>query len=292
MDTLHLSRITLATACLLTLSLTGRGFAQPEPQHSNVDRLMPPLVQLNWFAQIDLGNQGVNPVQQIEQSSPENPGSNGRAYLYQGPPPSGRSGGGAGRGNCPVVSLPLTAMVPMSIEGSGQPTPGLTVSDRPTFWFYLPYALTDDRPAEFALLDENGEYLYRTTFTDTGSLNGIIQVAIPATVSPLAANKIYQWKMRIFCGTGDDSIDVWGDIKRILPDSALQQQLEQAAARPRDQGALYAANGLWYEALTRLAELYRRDPNNPVLAADWNSFLKSAGLASFVDKPLLDCCSP
>ncbi|NEO47950.1 MAG: DUF928 domain-containing protein, partial [Moorea sp. SIO4A3] len=81
----------------------------------------------------------------------------------------GKRKAAASRGQCPKVKEPLTALVPatpsMASDGQipltvGHATGtesvfGLTVVSHPTFWFYVPYALTPDLPLEFVLQDEN-----------------------------------------------------------------------------------------------------------------------------------------
>jgi hypothetical protein len=206
----------------------------------------------------------------------------------QAAPSRGRSRGGASRGQCMAGNQPLTALVPS--EGSNQlqgaAAIGLTTASHPTFWFYVPTALTPDRPAEFLLLDADGNYLHTTLLTGTPT-DGIVQVTLPTTAAPLATGQTYRWALQLLCETGD-AVDVWGEIQRVDLPSALQSQL--ATASTRDRAALYAAHGIWYDALTTLAELRRSDPDNTPIAADWQSLLQSVNLPNVANAPLLSCC--
>ncbi|NJO40157.1 MAG: DUF928 domain-containing protein [Cyanobacteria bacterium CRU_2_1] len=213
---------------------------------------------------------------------------------YQGSPSTGRARGGASRGNCPTVETPLTTLVPYVTTQEGessvtQSIVGLTSSLYPTFWFYVPYELSIDLPAEFLLLDDEGNYLYTKTLTETVSSAGIIQVSLPTTIAPLEVGKTYRWTFQVMC-EANNPIATWGEIQRVAIDNSLETQIEQSS--PRDQAALYAANGIWYEALTTLANLRIAEPTNESIDADWHSFLESAGLADIADAPLLPCCAP
>jgi len=92
---------------------------------------------------------------------------------------------------------------------------------------------------------------------------------------------------------------VEGPIHRILASSALTQDL--AAAAPREQAAAYARHGIWFDALTQLGRLYEAEPENPILAADWSTFLDALEInlpfigfstEDVIARPIIDCCSP
>ncbi|RDH47676.1 hypothetical protein CBF18_21710, partial [Mastigocladus laminosus WC112] len=54
-----------------------------------------------------------------------------------------------------------------------------------------------------------------------------------------------------------------GKVERVPLAPALKSQL--AAATPRERIALYAENGLWFDTLTHLTELYRTHPKDEAL---------------------------
>lgn len=220
---------------------------------------------------------------------------------YQAAPSTGRSRGGASRGNCNATDAPLTALVPTATqnhETGGNETlesettviPGLTTAPHPTFWFYTPTPLTPDQPAEFLLLDEAGEYVYTTTLNYTET-PGIIKVVLPTSLpnleNGLEEGKTYRWVFQVTCESGNP-IDIWGEVQRVAVSQELQTQLEQASTE--EQVALYAANGIWYEALTTLANLHFAEPNNPMITAGWSNLLQSANLEDIADHPLIACC--
>lgn len=197
----------------------------------------------------------------------------------QGYPP-GSLRGGASRGDCPQVATPLTALAPPAGWG-------LTIRDRPTFWFYVPYSLTDDRPGEFVLLDADRNYVYQTSNIRSAGA-GIIQITLPPSVPPLAIGQRYQWTLMIGCES-DNPIFTQGSIERIAPPADLSDRL--ARSTPLEQADLLANQGIWYDALTTLAELHIADPTDRTIAANWYTLMQSVGLSDLADQPLLDCCA-
>lgn len=202
--------------------------------------------------------------------------------------PSGHPQGGASRGKCPVASSQLTALVPVLPKTPDRPDAipvwALTVSDRPTFWFYVPYPLTRDLATEFVLQDEQGKYLYQTSLAQSGTPPGVVSVTLPATVPPLEVDKRYHWYFLIYCTASNPMfVDGWVERKP----NALSQ-----TALSREQAQRYAANGIWYDALTTLAQLRRQKPQDSTLTQDWTNLLQSAGLGTIAPAPLVDCCTP
>ena len=199
----------------------------------------------------------------------------------------GRRRGGARRSTCPEPQVPLTALVPAQKDAS-QFMPvtyvgGLTVAARPTFWFYTPYALSADMTAEFILQDA-GFTIYRVNsmeFAATQATPGFISITLPDAIKPLEIGKTYQWYFKVNC-TMESPPFVQGGVQRTALDPDLANQL--AAASLSEQAALYQSNGLWFDAIAALGQLYRANPNDPGISSDWISLLASLGLT---DMPAL-----
>ncbi|MCA1994661.1 MAG: DUF928 domain-containing protein [Coleofasciculus sp. S288] len=196
------------------------------------------------------------------------------------------------RGLCPAAKLPLTALILAAQSNSltaEQPL-DVTVAEHPTFWFYVPYSPDARFSAEFVLIDENEQDVYKTTFS-LKQKPGIIGLKIPEMLPPLQTGKRYQWVFSIVCDPNNRSGDatVNGEIERIPLNSTLQTQLESVST-PSERVSLYAQNGLWYEALTSLAQLRRNNLQNSTLQADWSSLLKSMNLNDIASEPLTSCC--
>jgi hypothetical protein len=205
------------------------------------------------------------------------------------PPDQGAPGdreGTAGRcDNCPPVYPPLTALVPTyKTSDQVQSVWGFTLAEHPTFWFYIPEQITPDNLPVFVLQDENSLEIYKTTLQATGMQPGVVSFHLPETVAPLEIGKRYHW---IFAVEG---VFVDGWVERIPPNPKLLSQLKTAT--PRERVALYAANRIWYEALTTLAVLRQEKPKDTTLFADWATLLGAINLNDITPKPIVQCCIP
>ncbi|MEC4806760.1 MAG: DUF928 domain-containing protein [Jaaginema sp. PMC 1079.18] len=177
----------------------------------------------------------------------------------------------------------LTALVPKKDREA------VTISDRPTFWFYIPFAANEFHSLKFRLQTEDG---YQVTLTPTSPQPGVIKVTLPESEPALNPNKTYRWGFFLYCQNPDVSsrvpitFFVGGTVTRILPDATLQGQIE-ATGGDRDLVALYAQQGLWYDALTLMGDRYSQNPDNPHLRQDWQDLLESVELTDVAAKPIV-----
>ncbi|MCC2695845.1 DUF928 domain-containing protein [Nodularia sp. LEGE 04288] len=209
---------------------------------------------------------------------------------------SGRRSGMGSRNDCPVVETPLTALVPFQerVATSKQTNTstsvdvwGLTTSERPMFWFYFPYT---NMSAEFVLQDSEENEIYKNQNIALTAKSGVIGISIPSTVAPLQVGKTYRWFFKISCNQQQITsvpIHVEGDIQRVNLNPILEQQLEEATD-PQQKIAIYAANGIWFDALTMLGQLRLANSNDASLAADWQSLLQSIKLENIAVFPLIN----
>jgi len=206
----------------------------------------------------------------------------------EGRPPQGQAGGA--RGDCLQHLLSLApkpteiAAQPEACELPGEETPTLTLSEFPTFWFYVPDQ-GGQGFAELTLFDPQGQPL-RQQIVLSGQA-GIIGIRL---TQPIEVDRSYTWRFRIDETPSEASMNssVRGTVRRISLDLTLAMQLEAASAQ--EQIALYAANGIWQETLTALIQLRQTQPSSAV-QADWSSLLASVNLGSIANAPLLDCCT-
>lgn len=212
---------------------------------------------------------------------------------YAPPPPPDRGSprtsdrGGASRGGCPPTDLPLTALVPAASAYGGY-----TTAAHPTLWVYQPYSLGPQDRIEFFIrsIDDQTE-LYRTQLsTNTGP--GLMQVTLPNTAPALEPGQPYDWYVLVFCNAERRRVApayTQGWLQRVDPTPELAQALSTADLA--EQSRLYAAQGLWYEALHRVALPNADDPAEEAnRAATWAGLLEAVDLGDFVDQPLTDCC--
>lgn len=167
--------------------------------------------------------------------------------------------------------------------------PTLTVAEYPTIFVSIPR--TSAKEAEFILAKDNDgeqEVIYETTVT-LPSNPGIVNVSFPnnKTLPPIEVGKSYRWYFSVICNPQDrtDEPHVGGEIQRVEPSPNLVAELKNAS--PRDRAAIYAEAGIWYNALNSIAQLRRSSPNDRAIAADWAELLKSVGLDTISQKPLI-----
>jgi len=176
--------------------------------------------------------------------------------------------------------LSLTALVPKNKIGQ-------TVSDYPTFFFYLPQ--TDAELAEFILEDQSGNQIYRQDLP-IKNVSGVIGVSIPANtnVPPLEVGKKYTWIFSLVCDPEDRSSDLLetGIVRRVELSAEILRELENA--NPRQKTFIYAENGIWQDALSNLAAARRANPNDTDLPADWESLLDSVTLGEIAKEPIVE----
>jgi Domain of Unknown Function (DUF928) len=222
------------------------------------------------------------------------------------PPPNrgiaGNRVGGASRVSSrdPIDESPnsdrrLTALVPeykhSAEAGKFNPRSmvwGLTTSERPTWWFYIPYAQDSIDRIDFSLIDGDNP-ANRTV--DRNSIQpptqpGIVNFSLPQTSVPLTIDKLYQWELKLTMKRQlDKEISVKGWIQRAGLNNELSDVIKQAT--PAGQAALYAENGLWYDALSTFAELRRDRPQDLEIVKDWKNILKSVDLGKLANKPFV-----
>jgi hypothetical protein len=213
-------------------------------------------------------------------------------------PVSGRRAGMGSRDNCPAVTTALTALVPLREEQQTNKqtdtsvigvVEGLTISERPTFWFYVPY--TKDlasSSAEFILQDSMEEEVYKSAVA-LPLQPSVISISLPETVTPLDVGKTYRWYLKVRCQQKTASVPVYveGDIQRINLASSIMQQLE-ATTDPHQKIVIYAQAGIWFDALNMLAQLRLANLNDASLKEDWQSLLKSANLEHISTAPIVE----
>ena len=189
--------------------------------------------------------------------------------------PNTRTPGGTKNPDCPKVNPPMTALVPEEM--------GLTVSNSPTFWFYIPYNSQEVQTGEFVLQDEKGEKdIYRTTFNFSDT-PGIVSLPLPENLpKSLEIERPYLWSLVVFCKPEDkdDNLALEGYVKRVKGNSNFQVYTD------------YAKKGIWHDALTDLAERRGDKPQDPKLEEDWKILLKAVQLEDLAEEPMKRCCTP
>ncbi|UBF26662.1 DUF928 domain-containing protein [Kovacikia minuta CCNUW1] len=198
-----------------------------------------------------------------------------------GTPTGRRTGGGDRSGSCPKSNTSLTALAPLYKAKDGQQfILGSTVSTHPTLWFYLPYEINENRPAELRIEERQNTYrLDRTIVTLTKAPAGVIGVPLPPDqVAPLKVGEPRYFTFVIRCDPKDSSANkfVGISVERVPLSPALRNQLETAS--PNEQVNLYGNAGIWFETLTIVAQSLQRSPADSKLRTIWTQFLKDFNL--------------
>lgn len=225
----------------------------------------------------------------LGQSPTLNPkGQLNQSLIFAAPPPPpdigepGRRTEAGSRG-CEDMNKPLnssqkqlTALVP--VYSGSELVLGATTAPAPTFWFYIPYK--PPFSGKFVLQDKDGKLVYQTDVR-LPETPGVVSLSLPKGVAPLEIGKPYHWFLKIYCKAQQPPAFVEGWIQRNSLNPALKSQLEKAT--PRDRVALYAANGIWFEALSTASELRRRDPKD----TSWTALLQAIGLNDLANESIV-----
>ena len=186
------------------------------------------------------------------------------------------------KGGCYSSGKPLTALLPSSQLG-------VTVAEYPALVVYMPVLGTEPStiPVEFVLETQSGEEVYKATF-QTSQMSGIVTLSLPNTagLSPLKIGEDYYWHFSVICNENERSQDlvVGGVVRRVELNSNLKEQLSLASAK--EQAELYAAAGIWQDAVSTLVQLRRDNPKDLELAADWEKLLKAVDLGNIAQEPI------
>jgi len=196
------------------------------------------------------------------------------AITYKAPlrgAPATRVGGGTRS----VGTKPMTVLVLAPNDT------GYTTHDKPTLYWYVSQPL--EYPVELTLismesLDAASKPAVELKFTPpTGS--GVHALSLAEHNVALKPGVEYQWFVAAVGNPAQRSNDVvaGGTIKRVAETDAVRARLKDVpvASRP----ALYAGEGIWYDAIDELSRLITAQPDNRQLRTQRAALLEQVGLA-------------
>jgi hypothetical protein len=180
--------------------------------------------------------------------------------------PGGRVGGGTrGTGREAFV---LSVLAPSHT--------GLTTSAQPVLYWFI--SGPSSHPVELTLVDPQKS-------------DPLIELRIPPPVAAgvhrirLAEHNVrldpavaYQWYVAVMPDTGRRSKDILAgaSLERVAPPADLAAKVSRTAKA--DLPALYAEEGLWYDAIAALNDLIDEAPQNASLRAQRSGLLRQVGL--------------
>ncbi|MBW4662087.1 MAG: DUF928 domain-containing protein [Drouetiella hepatica Uher 2000/2452] len=210
--------------------------------------------------------------------------------------PTGRSGGGAGRGPlCPAfLGVSVKALIPTQSNTSSDAVAatefvwGRTIEANPMLWFYIPYAADKVKTAKFSLLDDAKQLIPNyPLILPLSATPGIVAVRFP---EPLAVGKSYNWYLSIVCSAEKPSRNpgVRGWIQRVEPSTELSASLAQVDNKQKYR--IYAENGIWYDMVASLVTERQNDLLDPNLQEDWIALLEYLNADDLKDAAIVNCC--
>ena len=200
-----------------------------------------------------------------------------------GDPYTGNGTSTDSRGSCPGVSSPLVALMP-------DVNSGRSLSDYPTFWFYVPYNSETIASGEFLLQDvEHNDVISPVAFT-LSNTPGFVSVTLPSSAPPLKANQPYHWYFELYCQGNTVSpvyVDGWIE-KTSLDQDHLDSHLPSETStnvgsvstsneNEMSLYSLYRDHFIWFDALDTIIQEWSEMPNQD-LADELLSLLQSANV--------------
>lgn len=185
-----------------------------------------------------------------------------------GKPHTGNQTGTGSRNDCPDVSASLIALMPNTNWGK-------TVSQSPTFWFYVPYTSEQIAVGEFVLQDAEGFDQIEPIQLTLPATPGLVSFTLPDTTS-LEVGTDYYWAFELYCNPHSRTpLYVEGWIQRVLPSGDMSEQLD---AETTPMYRVYWENAIWFDAVNELAQQRLAQPTDGALEAEWLRLLQDAGL--------------
>jgi hypothetical protein len=209
--------------------------------------------------------------------------------VRNGQPTTGRRRGAGSGSDCSASrgsdnDFQLVALVPTQTEetASGRKTHvwGITIANRPTFWFYVNYP--SGSYGEFIFQDLGGNELYSSQPFQIGESPGVIGIQLPESAEPLRQGVFYQWYFKIYCGdpeqtSSDDYVRGWVErTSNLNPPSSPTVEY-------------FSENGVWYDALTYSAHSSGRCISGVTPSASWSELLEQIGLSHLSQTPITQC---
>ncbi len=159
---------------------------------------------------------------------------------------------------------------------------GLTTQQRPLIMVYVPASTA--QKAFFSIQDEDLNHYYQTTL-QLPEKAGVMEIKIPDSVPALATGKNYQYSLAMICGIDlepDDPLTS-GWIQRVQPKGNLVNQQPSV-----ELASQLASDGIWFDAVSTLAELRKSQPDNQSVVNSWQQLLNSAGLSEIAQEPIVN----
>ena len=189
-------------------------------------------------------------------------------------PPGGVSGGilpirvGGGSRGGPNDGLSVQVLVPEQMALTTEAQPSL-------YWFQNKAAKTR---CEVTVTEPKNPKPLLEMKSGASVPAGIHAIRLSKFNVSLKPDVIYKWSVAVVVDPGNRSLDVVanGVIKRVAPSPDLAGKL--ATAADADKAALFAENGIWYDALQSISDQIDKSPKDTTLRQERADLLKQVGM--------------
>jgi hypothetical protein len=242
--------------------LAALGVSAAEPSQTN-EKSEPAVAEQNAAEETE-------PATSPEQVSAPPPAATG-GVVYR-PPMLGKPAqtvGGGSRGTADKVPT-LFVVTPDHV--------GQTASDQPSLFWLIDRVPDASQRIEFTLLDEEGvDPLVMTTLA-APKRPGIHRIRLADYGVKLSPGIEYQWSVALILDPDERSKDIvaTGWIDRVEPSERLASRLETEGRS--GTAAVYADEGLWYDAFAALSDQIDHDPADARLRLQRVDLLRQVGL--------------
>lgn len=156
---------------------------------------------------------------------------------------------------------------------------GLTSSEQPSLSWYM----SKSKPIrlEILVIDEEGiEPLLELTLKSSDLNKGMHSIDLAKHGVKLKPGVKYQWSVIMVTEEGHRSGDIVssGMIERRKLTNALQSKLKKASSH--EDVFIYAQEGYWYDAISKLTGLIKRNPSNETFKEQHTQLLSQVGLSN------------
>lgn len=164
---------------------------------------------------------------------------------------------------------------------------GINAAASPKLFFYVP-KIKETSTLEFVLRNQKDQLIYETFLSTEG--NGIMSVEVPGEVnsSLLKADQNYHWYLSMICNNHQRSRDIVSEgwMRQKAIDQNLQEKLNNASSL--EKVAIYREQGIWFDALSVVAENLDSVTEKTLMQQQWSEILRSVGLENLASESLIE----
>jgi hypothetical protein len=177
-----------------------------------------------------------------------------------------RVGGGSRGGAADDLSIEVLVPDQMALTTQAQPT---------LYWYQSKAAKTQCEVTVTEPKNPKPLLLLKSAAPTPAGIHAIRLTKFNVKLKP---NIVYRWSVAVVTDPQNRSQDIVADgvVKRIEPSPDLAGQLGQAAES--DKAAIYAENGIWYDALQSISDQIDHAPQDESLRRERADLLKQVGM--------------